>query len=189
MPSNPTAPNGSGQTEQLRQRQRHVAGAGGQVDDQVVEFSPARVLEELRDGSVEHGTAPHDRFVRRDEQPHRHHLESIDDRRFDAANRLAVASRFVHDFRPRVQTEHVRDAGTIHVRIHQTDSGSVQVQAVRQRSGHGALADASLAAADGNDILHPQTDRPARVLAALTENLYVKMICDNLAMEKILRLM
>ena len=66
--------------QQLGERHRDVAGAGRQVEQQVVELAPVDVLEELLDRLVEHRAAPDDGGVLLDEEADRHHL--------DAARRL-----------------------------------------------------------------------------------------------------
>ena len=48
---------------------------GGRSITQVVEGSPADVLEEVLDGPVEHQAAPHDRLVLAGEEAHRDDLQ------------------------------------------------------------------------------------------------------------------
>ena len=54
---------GTGQRQRLRQGQRHVAGARGQVDHQVVERAPIDLAEKLLHDPVEHRPAHDDRFL------------------------------------------------------------------------------------------------------------------------------
>src|SRR5690554_8066175 len=42
----------------LGQGELDVAGAGGHVDDEVVEFVPEGLLEQLHDDAADHGAAP-----------------------------------------------------------------------------------------------------------------------------------
>ena len=63
--------------QQLGERHRDVAGAGRQVDQQVVELAPVDVLEELLERLVEHRPAPDDGGVLLDEEPDRHHLDAV----------------------------------------------------------------------------------------------------------------
>ena len=48
---------GAGERDGLHQRDDHVAGAGRQIDDEVVEFAPVHLLQKLADDLVEHGSA------------------------------------------------------------------------------------------------------------------------------------
>ena len=57
---------GSGERHGLNQRDRHIAGARRQIDDQIVELAPIDALDEFADHLVEHGPAPHQRLVSRD---------------------------------------------------------------------------------------------------------------------------
>ena len=50
-----------GARQQLAERDRDVAGAGGHVDDERVELAPVDVGEELLERAVQHRPAPHDR--------------------------------------------------------------------------------------------------------------------------------
>ena len=59
--------------DQLRQRELHVAGAGRQIADEVVELAPLDVAEELLEQAVHHRAAPHDRLVLVDEEADRDH--------------------------------------------------------------------------------------------------------------------
>ena len=52
-----------------------VTGPRGHVDEEVVERSPANVLEELLNGPVQDEATPHDGGLLVGEEPHRHHLE------------------------------------------------------------------------------------------------------------------
>ena len=53
----------AGQRHRLGKRDRDVAGAGRQIDDEIVEFAPGHLPQELLDDSMQHGTAPHQRLV------------------------------------------------------------------------------------------------------------------------------
>ena len=91
--------------QQLGERHRDVAGAGRQVDEQVVERAPLDVLQELLQRLVEHRAAPYDGGVLLDEEADRHHLDAVEgvdrdqlalSRRPSAARRRARASSAVN---------------------------------------------------------------------------------------------
>ena len=69
--------------QQLAERDRDVAGARRHVHDQVVELAPVDVGEELLERAVEHRSAPDDGGVGVGEEPDRHHLQLVVDRRHD----------------------------------------------------------------------------------------------------------
>ena len=66
-----------GLRQQLRERHRDVAGARGQIDEQVVEHAPVDVLQELGQRLVQHRPAPDDGGVLLDEEADRHDLHAV----------------------------------------------------------------------------------------------------------------
>ena len=84
--------------QRAREPHRDVARPGRQVDEQVVDPRPVRVLDELLDGLVEDEPAPQERLVLLSEEAHRHdaQLAGADDERLrhePAAPRLERAVR------------------------------------------------------------------------------------------------
>ena len=68
----------AGQRQQLAERQRHVAGAGRQVDDQVIELRPLGVVEQqLLERAVRHRAAPDERLVLLDERADRDRVNAV----------------------------------------------------------------------------------------------------------------
>ena len=66
-----------GLRQQLGEGHGDVAGAGRQIDQQVVQLAPVDVLEELLQRLVEHRAAPHDGGVLLDEEADRHHADAL----------------------------------------------------------------------------------------------------------------
>ena len=52
------------QLQQLRHRERNIPGPRRQIDDQVIQITPRRLLHELLERAVRHRPAPHQRLVR-----------------------------------------------------------------------------------------------------------------------------
>src|SRR6185437_7333599 len=75
---------GCGQWDRLDQRQSHVTGSGRKIDDEIVEFAPLYLAEELANDGVQHWTAPDQRLVTGIQQTHGNGLQSVDGERFDA---------------------------------------------------------------------------------------------------------
>ncbi len=109
-----------------RRGERHldVAGAGGHVDEQVVEVAPAHVDEELLERLGEDEPAPHERGVLVvDEQAHAHDLQLPaaghgDLERQDLAGAVGL-------LRPReacLHAEHARDREAPDVGVEHTDA-------------------------------------------------------------------
>ena len=138
-----------GERQQLRQRERDVAGARRHVDDQIVERAPLGVAQELRDRAVQHRPAPHDRFARRHEKAHAHHAQAV------LLHRLQP---IVFQIRPLVDAQQMRNARAIDVGVHQADRRAAVFQSVRQRRGDRALADAPFAGADRDHALCREAD-------------------------------
>ena len=108
----------AGERQHLRERQRDVARARGHVDDEVVERSPERVAEHLRDRAVEHRPPPDDRLARRHQKSHRHHRH-----RTAADVELHRHDLAVVDLRPAGEAEQVRHARAVDVGVEQADRG------------------------------------------------------------------
>ena len=135
-----------GLRQQLGERHRDVAGAGRQVDQEVVELAPGDVLEELRERLVEHRPAPHDGLVLLDEEADRHDLQAVGVEREDLA--LAVDLRAVG-----AEAEHARDRVAPDVGVEDADALAVGGQRGREVDGQRGLADAALAGADADHVL------------------------------------
>ena len=61
----------------LAEAERHVAGSGRHVDDQVVQVLPRHFAEELLDGAVQHRPAPDDRRIVVGHEPDRDDLHAV----------------------------------------------------------------------------------------------------------------
>src|SRR3546814_7784790 len=67
-----------GAGQQLGHAHLHVAGAGGHVDEEVVEVvAPHDVLEEVGDAAVQHEAAPHERRLLVRSEEHTSELQSL----------------------------------------------------------------------------------------------------------------
>jgi hypothetical protein len=142
---------GAGDGEDLREGEGDVAGAGGHVDDEIVEIAPGDVAEELRDVGMEHRAAPDDRFARREQKAHRHDGHAVE---HDGRHLAIDDSRGWSAFEP----EEMGDAGAINVGIEEADFAAGAFEAQGERGGDGAFADAALAGADGDDALGREAD-------------------------------
>ena len=100
---------GSGQRNGLNQRQRHVAGAGRQVDDEVVEFSPHHRTQKLPDNRVQHGTAPDQRLVAGIQEAYRNNFQPMG---FERLNAIVT-----HHFRLTCKAEHQWNVRTVDIGV------------------------------------------------------------------------
>ena len=154
--------------QQLGERHRDVAGAGRQVDQQVVELAPVHVLEELADRLVQHRPAPGDRLVLLVE-------EELDRDRLDAAGgveRQDLALGRHH--RAAVHAEHARDRVAPHVGVERGGRVALGLERRGQVGGDRGLADAALAGADADHVLdggQRALGQPALAAEALREAL------------------
>ena len=94
---------------------------GGQVDEEVVGAAPEDVAEELLDGAAEHGAAPHDRLVVREEEAHGDDLHAVGLGR----EHLAVV-RLGRDGR---QAHHERDGRSVDVGVDEGDRVALRARA------------------------------------------------------------
>ena len=97
-----------GAREELRHRQRDVAGAGRHVDHEVVGLAPVHVGEELLERLVQHRAAPHDRLVLAGEEAHGDQRDAVGVGRHD---------HVVDDRRRPVDAEHARHREAPHVGV------------------------------------------------------------------------
>src|SRR5665213_283884 len=132
--------------DKLNQGKLHVSRAGGEVDDQVVEFSPQHAAQKLLHHAVQHWAAPDHRLIARIEQPHRNHFYALrhDRKNFALAQRLWLLVRAKHD----------RHVGTVHIRIEQSDRCTQILQGQREIHSDRGLSHAALAACNGNKIFY-----------------------------------
>src|SRR5690606_5277805 len=129
----------------LRERELDIAGAGGQIDDEIVEVAPARVLQELLERLSHHRPAPHHGGVDVDEKPDGDCLQPM------ALHGLEVLTVF--RFGTPGDAEHRRLRGTVDVGIEYAYRRPLGRKGERQIDCGGGLSDAALPRGDGNDVL------------------------------------
>jgi hypothetical protein len=129
----------------LGQRELDVAGAGRHVDDEVVEFAPVGVAEQLRERLRDHRAAPDHRLLLLDQEPDRHDLDAVRLERLDAP---AVPARGP----VALQARHARLAGTVDVGIEEPHARPVERKREREVDGRRRLADAALARGHCDDV-------------------------------------
>ena len=139
----------------LAEAERDVAGARRHVDDQVVEILPGDLAEELLDRAVQHRSAPDDRRIVVGQEAHRHDLHAVLLGRDDL---LAVGRRAAC-----LQAEHDRHVRPVDVAVENADAAAALRQRQREVHRDRRLADAALARADGDDVLHAGQRRAARL--------------------------
>src|SRR5204863_5288491 len=104
---------GAADVERLGERQLGVAGAGREIDQEVVELAPLHVPHELLDHLHDDGTAPDRRRVALHDQPERHDLYAVTLERLNlAAPHLGLL----------VHAHHAGNVGPVDVRIHEPDA-------------------------------------------------------------------
>ena len=97
-----------GPGQELRHRERDVAGAGRHVDHEVVGLAPVHVGEELLERLVQHRAAPHDGLVLPGEEAHRDERHTVGVGRHD---------HIVDHRRRPVDAEHARHREAPHVGV------------------------------------------------------------------------
>src|SRR5579875_2696958 len=128
-----------------------VPGAGGHVDEQVVEGAPADVLDEVLDGPVEQQAPPHDGLtLGLREQAHGHHLQLP----------LAQGTHGGHDgpfvlrplgFEAALEAEHAGHREAPDVGVEQPHGVAPAGEGGGQVDGHGRLAHPALAGGHRHD--------------------------------------
>ncbi len=103
----------AGDGDRLDERELDVAGAGREVNEQVIELAPLDAAQELRDDAVEHGAAPDHRLVAGVEQTHRDHFHAGDLHGDDAF--IGGGLRLLQS------AEHDGDVRAVNVSVHEAD--------------------------------------------------------------------
>ena len=126
----------------LDERELDVAGAGGKIDDEVIELAPLDAAQELNDDAVQHGAAPDHGLVAGIEQAHGDHFQARDLHGDDAlfGGGLGLLERAEHD-------GHV---GAVHIGVHEADFVAEFDESEREVDGNSSFANAPLAAGDGD---------------------------------------
>ena len=139
---------GAGYRDFLGQGELDVAGAGGHVDNEVVEFVPEGLLQQLHHGAADHGAAPDHGGFLGDDEGHGVGLESVGvhgDEVFVFAGIRAFTFR---------HAEHHADAGAVDVGVEDADPCTFGLESQSQVDGGGGFADTALAGGDGDDVFH-----------------------------------
>src|SRR3569832_1823138 len=129
----------------LCQRQLDVAGAGRQVDHQVVEVVPVGIVQQLLQRLGDHRATPdHGRFDV-DQEADRHRLDAVADQRLEVL--AVVGLGLVGD------AQHGRLRRAVDISVQHADTRAFGGQRQRQVDGGGGLADAALAGGHGDFVL------------------------------------
>ena len=129
----------------LRERQLCVAGAGGQVEDQIVEPAPGDVADEELQVLRHHWAAHHCGRVVAGQHRHRHDLEAL---RLDGDHLLVARDGGLRVCR---QAEHTRDAWPEEVGVDQPHPEARVSERHREVDTQCGLADAALAGGNGDN--------------------------------------
>ena len=151
-----------GAGQQAGQSHLDVAGARGQVDQEVVEVAPVGVLEELLHGPVQHEPAPHDRLLLVGQEAHGQH-----------PHRARPDGALERDHLPRpgldvaLHAEQAGDGEAPDVGVEDPDDQAAGGQGHGQVDRDRRLADAALARGDGQHPGRRRHGRLGRVLPGL----------------------
>src|SRR3569833_1630539 len=129
----------------LRQRKLNVAGAGRQIDDEIIELVPVSLAEQLGECLRHHGPAPDHRRLFVDQIADGHGLNAV---RHHRLHRFAIAA-----FGPLLRTQHAGLAGAVNVGIVFTDGRTFCRLRQRVVDCGGGFTDAALAGRNRDDIL------------------------------------
>ena len=136
-----------GARQHASQAHLDVTGAGGHVDEEVVELAPVHVLQELLHGAVEDQSAPHDGAVLVGQEAHRQDPEEpVADAPLQRDHLLGAGLDLA------LHAEQAGNREPPDVRVQDTDGEPAPGQGHGQVHGDGALAHPALARGDGE---HP----------------------------------
>jgi len=130
----------------LGERELHVAGSRGEVDDEVVEVAPVHVAEELVDGAMDHGAAPDHRRRVVDEVPDGHRLQPSDVERLDRPPVAALGAV--------ANSQHRWQGRSVDVGVEEPGARSVLDEGAGDVGRHRGLPHPPLARGDQEGVLH-----------------------------------
>ncbi len=139
----------TGQRNGLRQRQRGVARARRQVDDEVVELAPIDLDHHRLDRLADHRPAIDRRLLAGIDVAERHELQPVG---------LDGAEAAIDLFRHLFGAGHGGHRRSVDIRVEQSDRRAALAQGGREVDSDGRLADPALAGGDGNRLLHTGKD-------------------------------
>jgi len=128
-----------GARQELRHRQRDVAGAGRHVDDEEVGIAPVDVGEELLERLVQHRAPPHDRLIFPRKEAHRDQRDPVG---------LGRDDHVVDDGRRTVDAEHAWHREAPDVGVDRRNPMPALCEGNREIGGDRRLPDATLARRD-----------------------------------------
>ena len=140
---------GSGDGEGLQQREMDVAGAWRGVEDEIVELAPVGIGNELLQGAGGHAATPESGRGGGDEEADGEELDTVF---LDGADEVAtilldgIGTLILY-------IEHLGHGGSEDVGVEQTYLVAETGEGDGEVGRDGALADASLAGTDGDDVL------------------------------------
>ena len=131
----------------------HVSRSGWHVDEEIVEFTPVHIVEELFDGLGEHEPAPHERCALVfDEHSRRHDFEETGaDTSLVRNDHWFVVPVDPFGLESIGHTEHAWNRKAPDVGIEHTDGGAVSGKGGSQVDGDRALADPTFSTGDRED--------------------------------------
>ena len=128
----------------MHQRDDHIAGAGGQIDDEVVEFAPIDLLQKLANDLVQHGTAHHHGLVAR--------RDVADGDGLDAVRQVGLDLVVRADHGLLRRAHHRGDIGAVDVCVDQADALAQLGEGDGEVDGDGGFADAAFAGTNSDDL-------------------------------------
>ena len=137
----------------LHGRNLDVARAGRKVDDEVVEFAPLGLGNQLRQGTGGHGTTPDDGQTVVHQQTQRDNLEAI----FLNGHEVLLLAHVGGVHRHIFHSKHLMDGRAVDVSIHHAHTITLFSQSKREVCGNGRFAHTALSRGDHNnlsDVLH-----------------------------------
>ena len=131
----------------LEHGQRHIAGSGRHIHEQIVHIFPHNVRPELLDGTGDDGTAPHHRGCGVIQQ-------QVDGHDLDAAPAQGRIQAIFGCTLALGNAEGSGCGGAGNIGIQNTDPLALPGHGDSQHGGNGGLADAALAGHNGDNLLN-----------------------------------
>ena len=133
----------AGERNELGNAELGIPGPRGKIDKEIIQIPPDHISEKLLNGRVNHGAAPCERRLFGNKKSHRNQLDAV------AFGRQEFAVLLL---RLLVNAHHHRHVGAVHVRVHQSNAGSLLGESARKVHCDRRFSDPALAAADRNGM-------------------------------------
>ena len=136
----------------LHQSEVDITCSWRKIDEEIIEFPPVGILDELLDGIACHTSTPNNRLLRIDKETNRKHFYTILFNRFDEITPINRCGNRATT----LGMEHLRNRRTMDIRIKESDFIALFCQSNGEVSRYSGFAYSTLARVNSNHLVGTQ---------------------------------